>query len=142
MHMECAGLEEDAMKVLSSLMSIVLLLCNECVNKGKKEQIIQNCTKGNVEGKIDKLNESLKKIENSLIKQIDQKIEAAPAGSDAKTEEFMEKILEEKIVKKVLNVQKTSDEQKEVHQYLESLQNSRNSKRPRKDKRCELHFTK
>ena len=49
-HMECAGLEEDAIKVFSSLMSKVLLLFNECVNKGKKEQIIQNCTKGNVEG--------------------------------------------------------------------------------------------
>ena len=112
MHMVCAGLEEDAIKVLSSLMSNVLLLCN----KGKKEQILQNCTKGNVEGKIDdKLNESLKKVENSLIKQIDQKIEAALAGSDAKTEKSLEKILEEKIVKKDVNVQKSSDEQKEVH---------------------------
>ena len=63
MHMVCAGLEEDAMKVLSSLMSNVLLLCNECVNKGKKEQIIQNCRTGNVERKIDdKLNENLKKM--------------------------------------------------------------------------------
>ena len=116
MHMECAGLEEDAIKVLSSLMSNFLLLCNECVNKGKKEQIIQNCTKRNVKGKIDdKLNKSLKKMENSLIKQIDQKIEAALAGSDAKTEKSMEKLLEEKIVKKVVNIQKTSDEQKEVH---------------------------
>ena len=62
MHMECAGLEEDAIKVLSSLMTKILLLCNECVNKVKKEQFIQNCTKGNVEGKInDKFNESLKK---------------------------------------------------------------------------------
>ena len=82
MHMECAGLEEDAIKVLSSLMSNVLLLCNECVNKGKKEQIIQNCTKGNVEENTDdKLNESLKKMDNSLIKQIDQKMKAALAGS-------------------------------------------------------------
>ena len=116
MHMQCAGLEEDAIKVLSSLMSNVLLLCKECVNKGKRDQIFQNCTKGNVEGKIDdKLNKSLKKMENSLIKQINQKLEAALAGSDAKTEKSMEKILEEKIVKKVVNVQKTSDEQKEVH---------------------------
>ena len=115
MHMECAGLEEDAIKVLSSLMSIILLLCNECVNKGKKQQIIQNCTKGNVEQKIDdKINESLKRMENSLIKQIDQEIEAALVGSDVKTEKSMEKIFEEKIVKKVVNVQKTSDEQKEV----------------------------
>ena len=92
MHMECAGLEEDAIKLLSSLTSNVLLLCNDCVNKGQKEQNIQNCTKGNVEGKIDdKLNESLKKMEKSLIKQIDQKIEAALAGSDAKTEKSMEK---------------------------------------------------
>ncbi len=60
--MECAGLEEDAMKVLSSLMSNILLLCNECVNKGKKEQIIQGCTRGNVATKIDdKLNECRKK---------------------------------------------------------------------------------
>ena len=116
MHMECAGLKEDAIEVLSSLMSNVLLMCNECVNKGKKEQIIQNCTKGNAEGKIDDtLNESLKRMVNSLIKQIDQKIEAALAGSDAKTEKSMEKVLEEKIDKKVVNVQKTSDEQKEVH---------------------------
>ena len=72
MHMECAGLEEDAIKVLSILMSNVLLLCNDYVNKGKKEQIIKNCKKKNVEGKIDdKLNGSLKKMENSLIKQID-----------------------------------------------------------------------
>ena len=111
MHMECAGLEEDAIKVLSSLMSNVLLLCNECKKKGKKEQIIQNCTKGNVEGKIDdKLNKSLKKLDNSLIKQIDHKIEAALAGSDAKNEKSMEKTLEEKIVKKIVNVQKTSNE--------------------------------
>ena len=61
------------------------------------------------------LNESLKKMENSLIKLIDQKIEAALAGSDAKTEKSMKKSLEEKIVKKVVNVQKTSDEQKGVH---------------------------
>ena len=95
MQMECAGLEEDAKKVLSSLMSNVLLLCNECVNKGKKEQIIQNCKKGNVEGQIDdKLNESLKNMQNFLIKHIDQKIEAALAGSDATTEKSMEKILE------------------------------------------------
>ena len=95
MQMECAGLEEDAIKVLSSLMSNVLLLCNECMNKGKKEQIIQNCTKGNVEGQIDdKLNESLKNMQNSLIKQIDQNIEAALASSDATTEKSMEKILE------------------------------------------------
>ena len=116
MHMECAELEEDAINVVASLTSNVLLLCNECVNKWKKEQIIQNCTKGNVEGKIDdKPNESLKKMENSLIKQIDQKIKAALASSDAKTEKSIRKILEEKIVKKVVNVQKTSDEQKEVH---------------------------
>ena len=63
----------------------------------------------------DKLNESLKKMENSLIKQIDQEIEAALAGSDAKTEKSMEKILEKKIVRKVVNVQKTSDKQKESH---------------------------
>ena len=68
-----------------------------------------------MEGKIDKLNESLKKMENFLIRQIDQKIEAALAGSDGKTEKSMEKILEEKIVKKVVNVQKTSDDQKELH---------------------------
>ena len=54
-------------------------------------------------------------MEKSLIKQIDQKIEAALAGKDAKTEKSMEKTIEEKIVKKVVNVQKTSDEQKEVH---------------------------
>ena len=116
MHMECARLEEDAIEVLSSLMSNFLLLCNECVNIGKKEQIIQNCKKGNMERKIDdKLNESLKKMENSLIKMIGPKIEDSLAGSDAKTEKSMEKILEEKIVKKVVNVHKTSDEQKEVH---------------------------
>ena len=136
MHMVCAGLEEDAIKVLSSLMSNVLLLCNECVNKGKKEQIIQNCTKGNVEGKIDdKLNESLKKMENSLIEQIDQKIEAALAGSDAKTEKSMERILEEKIVRKVVNVQKTSYEQKEVyHNILKTFRIQGISEDPEKTK--------
>ena len=69
-----------------------------------------------MEGKIDdKLNESLKKMEKFLIKQTDQKIEAALAGKDAKTEKFMEKTIEKKIVMKVVNVQKTSAEQKEVH---------------------------
>ena len=57
-------------------------------------------------------------MDNSLIKQINQKIEAALAGSDANTDKSMVKILEEKIVKKVVNVQKTSDEQKEVHHYI------------------------
>ena len=134
--MECAGLEEDAIKVLSSLMSNISLLWNECVKKGKEEQIIHGCTKGNVETKIDdKPNESLKKMESSLIQQIDQTIEAALAGNDAQTEMSMEKILEEKIVNKVVNVQKNSIEQKEVNHYLENIQDSRDSRRSGKDQR-------
>ncbi len=55
------------------------------------------------------------KMENSLIKQIDQKIGAALAGSDAKTEKSMEEVFEEKIVKKVVKMQKNSIKQKELN---------------------------
>ena len=64
-------------------MSIILLLCNDCLNGG-------SCTKGNVEAKIDEKVKKGQKLKNSLIKMIDHNIEAALAGSDANTEKYME----------------------------------------------------
>ena len=69
------------------------------------------------------------------MKQIDQKIEAALALSDAKTEKSLEKILEEKIVKKVVNVRKLNRTEGSESQYLENLQDSRDSRRSGKQQR-------